>query len=200
MSLCRAAWASAFVLLALLWNQPVSAQDLMLPKDSEAGFLRFMQMAQTGQLGDDVINANVGVFKTWVQVELVRQGAPKKLLYLKPKSTTQAFSRYFDIEAGEGTTASDVVRVGRALDAVFADDPFELTLDLFNTTPDRIPRLADAWAYGGWRGVFRALQRRMVAMAGLTYTVAVIATLVAGLLVTLVLLWGSMPPRSTADS
>ena len=205
------AGAASFLFIGLLWNSSAGADDsaptdpnevlaerwldLALTRDSEVGFQRFIHMAQTGQLGDDVTNANVGVFKNHARVELVRGAAPLKLFLLTPKNATQTISRYFSIEPGDGATASDVVRVGKALDAAFGGDPFQLAYDFFNATlgGDPIPSLAEAWTNGSWRGVRRGLERLMVALAGLPYTIAVIVALVAALLASLVLLWGSMP-------
>ena len=196
MSLRRPAGAAIFALTVLLWSASASAQDLMLPPFSEVGFLQLIHMAQTGQLGEDVTNANVEVFKTWVQVELVRAEAPTKLLRLTPKSSTQTICRYFNIEAGEGATTSDVERVGKALDEVFAGDPFQLDPGFFDEPPggEPIPRLADVWQYGGWRGVLRVLERRTTALASLGYTIAVIVVVSTVLLASLLLLWGSERP------
>ena len=211
MSARRAVCVAVFLLVALLRNLPAGAQDpalseehelvaqrwrdLALTKDSEVAFERFIHMAQTGQMGHDVTNANVGILKNHVRVELVRAGAPVKLLLLTPKDSTQTASRYFHIEAGEGATASDVARVGRALDEVFAEDPFQLAYDFFNAAPGGapIPSLADAWVYGGWTGVLHGLGRRMAALAGIPYTVAVIVALTTALACSLVLLCGSTP-------
>lgn len=197
----RPAPVTVFVLTALLWNVSASAQDLMLPKDSEVGFRGLMHMAQTGQLGDDVTNANIGVSKTSVRIELVRAGAPNKLFFLTPKGSAQTTSRYFNIEPGEGASASDVARIGKVLDEVFGADPFQLPPGFFETPPGgaAIPGLVAAWGDGGWRGVVLVLQRRMVALASLRYTIAVIVALAAALLASLLLLWGSIPPRTTVD-
>ena len=167
--------------------------DLALTKDSEAGFMRFIHMAQTGRLGDDVTNANVGVFKNTVRVELVRGAAPKKVLLLTPRSSAQETSHYFDVEPGEGVTAIDVTRVAKALDEAFADDPFDLTgvEELPGSAP--IPSLAAGWSGSGYRGVLRVLERRTMTVASLQYTIAVIVTLAIGLLASLVVLLGSDP-------
>jgi hypothetical protein len=175
--------------------------DLALTRDSEVAFERFIHMAQTGQLGEDVSNANVGILKNHVRVELVRPGAPVKVLLLTPKGSNQAVCRYFDIAAGDGATAGDVARVGQALDAVFGADPFQLAYDVFNASPggDPLPSLAEAWAYGGWRGVLHGFERRTVALAGLPYTIVVIVALAAAFLTSLWLLWGSTPPRAARE-
>jgi hypothetical protein len=207
---------AALLVIGLSWNSYAVAQegeavarrwrDVALTKDSEVGFERFLHMAQTGQLGEDVQNANVGVFKNYARLELVGGDAPKKVFLLTPKSSTTTGSRYFNIEPGEGATSGDVARVAQALDAAFGEDPFQLAYDFFNAPPggDPIPRLVDAWRSGGWRGVVRGLERRMAALAGLRYTVAVIVALAAALLASLWLLWASQPPpvriESSADS
>jgi hypothetical protein len=201
MPIHRSACMPLFLLVSLLWNVQGSAQDapgLMLTTDSEAAFQRLIRMAQTGQLGDDVTNANVGIVKNRAVVELVRTGAPTKLLYLTPKSSTDGTSRYFDVTPGEGARASDVARVGKALDDVFGEAPFQLAPEFFDAVPGGVPirPLADAWRFGGWRGVMHALERHTVALAGRAYAIGVTVGLAAGMLASLLLLWGSNPPRS----
>ncbi len=210
MGCSRVVGLAAVLAVGLMWNHPAAGQstpaggdegvsrrwpDLALTTNCEAGFRRFIHMAQTGQLGRDVTNANVGILKNHVRVELVRGGTSNKLLLLTPKSGGQTMARYFNIEPGEGATATDVARVGQALDEAFDADPFELAYDFFNAVPagDPIPRLADAWAYGGWAGVMRTVERRMAALVGPRYTIAVIVGVGASLLASLVLLWGSTP-------
>jgi hypothetical protein len=177
-------------------------RDLALTKTCEVGFQRFIQMAQAGMLGSDVTNANVGVFKNHARVELVRSQAPNILLQLTPKQSTATNSRYFTIEPGEGATASDVVRVARALDEAFSEDPFELAYDFFNASRsgDPIPGLGAAWVTDGSRGVLRALSRQVAALVSLTYTIAVLAALAMALVASLLLLWGSTPPRASVES
>jgi hypothetical protein len=178
--------------------------DLALTTDCEAGFQSFIRMAQDGRLGDDVTNANVGIWKNHARIELVRAGAPSKLLLVTPRNSNQTISRYFNIEAGEGATGRDVARVAHALDQAFDADPFQLAYDFFNAVPggDALPNLATAWRDGGWKGAVRALERRMAALAGLPYTIAVIVALAAALLASLCVLWGSPPhpPRSAGGA
>lgn len=191
----RLTCAGLFLLSAPLWNAAAAGQDLALSKeDCEAGFRRFMHMAESGQLGPDVTNANVGVADGPVRVELVRTGPPIVLL-LTPKRSAHAISRYFDIEPGENATAADVARVGKALDECFWENPYRLA-GLESPPGVSVPGIAEAWAYGGVRGVKRALEQRMMVLAGLPYTVVVIVTLSAASLASVILLWGSMPPRS----
>ena len=176
-------------------------RDLALTTDSDAAFERFIHMAQTGELGADVTNANVGVIKNHARVELVpAPGASRKLFLLTPKDATQTLCRYFNIEPGEGATASDAARVGRALDAAFGEDPFQLAYDFFNAVPGgaALPSLADAWRRSGWSGVLHGLERRTVGLAGLPYTVAVIGALAAALVASLWLLWGA-PTESVLE-
>jgi hypothetical protein len=188
----------ALLLAGALWSAPGQAQDLALTADCEDGFQRFIHMAEQGQLGADVSEANVGVFKTWARVELVRRGAPTKVLLLTPKATPQVASRYFDIAPGDGADAADVRRVGRALDEVFTSDPFHLP-GLEEVVPGSpIAGVTDAWRYGGWRGVLRVLEQRMMVLVSLQYTVAVIAALMVGSLLSLLLLWGSDAARPPA--
>jgi len=168
--------------------------DLALPKGSgEASFRRFIEMAQAGRLGNDVRDANVGVLKNYVRVELLRPGAASKVLLLQPKSSTRAASRYFDIEAGEGATPGDVALVGKVLDEVFDADPFELAETFFYALPghESIPSLREGWAADGSRGVLRVLMRRMSVLVSLEYTSTVIVGVVIAFVASLLLLWGS---------
>src|SRR6266481_1286875 len=117
----RRTWVAAFLVIGVLWNASVAAQDrdalakrwrdLALTKDSEVGFERLIHMAQVGQLGKDVSNANVGVFKNYARLELVRGGAPTKVFLLTPRTSTTRACRYFNIEPGDGASASDVAGV-----------------------------------------------------------------------------------------
>jgi len=193
------AWAQA---PALSEHDEIVAQrwrDLALTRDSEAAFERLIRMAQAGQLGDDVTNANVGIVKNHVRVELVRAGAPMKVLFLTPKGSTPGMSRYFAVTPGDAATARDAARVGHALDLVFDVDPFQRAYDFFNVAPGGapLPSLFEAWTFDGWRGVTRGLERRMAALASLTYTVAVIVALSASFLASLWVLWGA--PSQCAD-
>lgn len=196
----RLARLTRVVSFLLVWNAPAIAQDVTLSKDCEEGFRRLMHLAQGGQLGDDVSNANIGIAGNQVRLELVRTGAPNKQLLLTPKRSPHEISRYFDVAAGDGATASDVERVGRALDDVFRKDPFHVLGVEGPPTGDPIPSLTEAWAYGGWRGVLRVCERRMMVLAGLEYTIAVIVALAFVSLASLVLLWASIPPRLTAGA
>lgn len=194
MSVVRVAFVAAILLSGRWGNASAAAQDLVLTERCEDGFRRLIHMAQTGQLGSDVTNANVGILNNQVRVELVRAGAANKLLVLTLKSSPHTISRYFDVAPGEGATASDVVRVGKALDEVFVEDPFQV-LGLEETlSGTRIPSFTEAWAYGGWREVLRVFERRMMVIASVRYTITVIAALAAGLVASLSLLWGSAPP------
>jgi hypothetical protein len=178
----------------LLAHAPVPAQELALTRDSEAGFRQLIDMAQTGRLGTDVTNANVGVFNDHVRLELLRPDAPMKVLLLTDKRSPHALSRYFDVAAGDGATSADVARVGAALDEVFTQDPFEIQV-YEGFSGATAPGLAEAWQYGGWQAVLRAGERRMIAYASLTYTRGIIAALALTWVVSLAVLWGSMPPR-----
>jgi hypothetical protein len=147
-------------------------------------------MAQQGRLGDDVTNANVGVEKTRVRVELLRTGAPSKMIWLAPKRSEQALARFFDITAGEGASEDDLVRVGRALDEIFPADPFVIAG--FEASPggEAIPGFIEAWTSDGWRGIVRVFERRMMAFASVEYTTGVLVVLAIGVVTTLALLWG----------
>jgi hypothetical protein len=179
----------ALLVSLVSWSAPATGRELTLSKDSESGFLRLMHMAQTAQLGADVINANIGVDGEHVRVELVRRHAPIAVLRLTPKRSAQTVCKYFDITPGEGATASDVARVGKALDDVFTGDPFQILghEESFGAVPH--PTLTEAWEYGGWRAVLRALEVRMMVPASLEYTVGVIVLLALGVLASLLVLW-----------
>lgn len=175
----------------------VAAQELTLRKDCEAGFRRFIQMAQSGALGADVSNANVSVDGKRVEVELVRVNAPSTSLRLTPKQSAQTLSRYFDIIPDDGTPASDAERVGKALDAAFAEDPFAIVGLEGSRGDDPIPGVLAAWEYGGWHGVARVLERRLMVLASVRYTVTVVVALAIGICASVGLLWVSLsPPRS----
>jgi hypothetical protein len=130
----------------------------------------------------------------------VRSGALAKQFVLTPKHSAQTIARYFDIEPGEGVTASDVARLGRALDDVFSADPFHLAGLEESVGGEPMPSLREAWTYGTWRGVLRVFERRMMVLASLRYTIGLIVALALGVLASLVLLWGAVPPRSTPGS
>jgi hypothetical protein len=187
--------AAVFVLLASLLGSDVSAQDLMLTEACEQGFRRLIRMAESGRLGEDVTNANVGVEKTRVRVELVRAGAPSVIVWLGPKTSAAALARFFDVRAGEGATHADLVRVGNALDQIFLVDPFAVAGYEAHPGGEAIPGFAEAWSDGGWRGVRRILERRMMAFASVEYTLVVLAVVAIGVVATLVLLWGAVPKR-----
>lgn len=191
---------AALVASGLLWVAAASAQDVTLTEDCEEGFRQLIRMAQGGRLGDNVTNASVAAVGSQVRVELVRAGAPATVLMLTPKRSPRAVSRYFDVAPGDGATVRDVERVGRALDDVFLEDPFR-TLG-YERLPDSGPiaPFADAWAYGGSRAVLRGLELHMMVLASLRYTVVVIVAVALGVLATVVLLWGSIPPRPAAKS
>ncbi len=191
---------TALVMLAL-GSASVSAQDLVLPKDSEAGFLRFMRSAQNGGLGEDVTNVNIYVDGPAARVELVRSQPPNPVIVLTTKSERQGVSRYFDIAAGDHATAADAARVGRALDAAFDDDPFQLASGFFDAVPGPPPpSIRESWREGGWSAVYRTLQRRFVALVGAGYVLATIATLTAGLMICVIVLWTATPPPLPAPS
>jgi hypothetical protein len=186
--------------LFLLALQPCAAcaagQGVGLTRDSEDGFRRLIHMAESGQLGDDVTTANVGVEGHQVRIELVRTGAPSKVLVLTKKTSNQEVCRYFDIVPAAGATAGDVERVGKVLDAIFPEDPFQVPGLEESRAQDPIPELGEAWTYGGWRGVLGVLERRMASLASVRYTCAVIGVLALATLASLALLWASIPPAA----
>ena len=184
-----ASWSLPILVCLLLSGNPSSAQDLALTRDCEVGFQRIIQSAQNGELGDDVTNANVGVSPHRVEIELVRRNGSNKVLLLTRRTSTQALSRYFDIELGEHATASDAARVGRVLDQAFQEDPFEVAFDFFGALAmSDFPTLTEAWQYGGWTRVLRVAEGRLAAPVGLRSTVAVIVLVATALLASLVLL------------
>jgi len=176
-----------------------AAQDLSLTRDCEVGFRQFISLAEAGRLGTDVSDANVAIADNQVRVELLRAGAPNKLLFLTRKRSPESRSRYFDIALGEGATADDLDRVGKALDEVFSSDPFQIIGLEASPDGEPIPSLIEAWGHDGWRGVARAYERQTMVLASVRYTVAVIVLVALALLVSLALLWGSRPPRSASD-
>jgi hypothetical protein len=180
-----------------LWNTTASAQSLALTTDSEEGFRRVIRMAQTGQLGDEVTNANVAIAHDHARLELVRAARPSQVFLLTRAVDTT--TRYFDVAPVEGAVASDVERVGRALAEAFREDPFRVAGLEESHARGVIPGLGEAWADGGWRGVVHACERRMMVLASLGYTIGVIAVLALAMLASLALLWGSAPPRSALD-
>jgi hypothetical protein len=171
------------------------ADDLTLTKDCEEGFRRLLHMAQAGQLGDDVRDANISVDGIHVRVELVRPGAANAVVLLTPKRSPRSSAKYFDVARGDNATENDVARVGRALDAVFSADPFQVLGHEGSPAGDRMPSLMQAWSSGSWRGVGRLVERRMMVLASLEYTVGVIVALALGLIASLAVLWGSVPLR-----
>jgi len=177
---------------------PLAAQGLGLTKDCEPGFRRFIDMAAAGQMGDDVINANVGVMSDHVRIELVRKGIPAVVLRLTPKRSRHSISRYFDIAPAEGAGENDVRRVGAALDRVFSQDPFRLAG--MEALPGEMPASSfiEAWSYRGWAGVRQAVEQRMMTLPTLRYTTAVIVFLGMALLAGTLLLWTAVPPSETA--
>lgn len=181
--------------LSRVWLGIAAAQELTLTQDSEESFRRFMQLAQQGELGADVHNVNIRVDGVTARIELVRDGAPGKVLVLGPKRSAKAASRYFDITPGDEATATDVAAVGRALDRCFLDDPFQFAGIEESLASGPPPSFRDAWAYGGWRGLLRVGERRLMAPASLEYTVAMIAALAVGFTMSVLVLW-SAPPSS----
>jgi len=185
---------TSILVALLLWCIPAPAQDLVLTKDSEPGFWRLIDAAQAGRLGDEITNANVGASFDKVRIELVRKSGVNPVLYLTRKRSTQAPSRYFDIELGAGATAGDAARVGTVLDEAFHEDPFEVSYDFFGARSSAsFPTFAAAWKYGGWRRALRFLEARLTTPVGLGYTIGVILAAATALLASLVLLWGSDP-------
>jgi hypothetical protein len=194
----RRGWLIAIRLLVLFAQIiPATAQELTLTTDSEANFRRFIHMAQTGQLGADVTNANIAMDGARVRLELVRHDAPSKVFVLEPRRTHPGHSRFFEITLAERATSDDLERVGRALDQCFQADPFQFAGLEESLAEEPMQGFGAAWTYGGWRGVARAFERRMMSLASLEYTVAVMVVLVAGFAASLALLWSAHPRRMT---
>lgn len=198
----RSACVAGVAVLLLHWCAAAPTLGLMLTRYSELGFLRLMHMARHGQLGGDVVNANVGIVKDSVRLELVVRGVANRVLLLMPAGPDDRASRYFHIEPQQGASAEDVARVGRALDEAFGDNPFQIAPGFFNVVPgrERMPDLAEVWEYAGWRGVLLVGERRIAEVASLPYTVTVILVLVGAVAASLFLLWASPPPdRASSD-
>lgn len=181
---------------ALAWTTAGTGQDLSLTTDCEGGFREFIHLAEAGGVGSDVKNANIDIAGDKVRVELVRVGAPNKLLFLTRKRSREAHSRYFDIALGNNATASDLETVGKALDRVFHADPFHIVGVEASPDGEPIPGLMQAWEHDGWRGVVHACERRMMILASLEYTVGVIVVVGLGLLTSLAVLWARPPSCS----
>ena len=159
---------------------------------SEEGFRRFMGMAAAGHLGADVYGANVGVSRGPTRIELLRRDAPPKILLLTAKRSRQSHSRYFDIIAAEAAGATDVARVGAALDAAFAGNPFRPTgVEL--PPGFAAPGWLDSWSNDGWRGLVRAAELKMMGRSGLPYTIAVMVALTVLSITGTALLWLGEP-------
>lgn len=191
--------ARFLILLAglLACGATARAQSLALTTDSEEGFQRLIAMAQKGDLGEAVANANIAIAHDHVRLQLVRVGRPplEFLLTRAPASSP----RYFDVAAGDNAAAGDVQRVERALAAAFREDPFQVAGLEESHAREPIPSLGQAWEDGGWRGVAHAGRRWMMRLAGRDYTVAVIAGLALCTLASLALLWGTVPTPPAPD-
>lgn len=174
-----------------------AAQELTLTRDSEANFRRLMYLAQTGTLGADVHNVNIGLDGPRVRLELVRRAGPTGVLMLGPRRAAPTHSRYFEITLHEHATEADRERVGRALDECFPVDPFQFAGLEESLTSEPLQSMGEAWMYGGWRGVLRALERRAMALASLEYVVAVSGMLALGFTISLLVLWSAAPNRTT---
>lgn len=182
---------------ALVSNTTASAQSLGLTTDAEEGFRRFIRMAQTGQLGDEITNANVAIEHDHVRLELVLDARPAQVFRLTRAADTTG--GYFDVAPGEGADASGAGRVASALHVAFRENPYQVVGLEESYASGPIPGLIEAWADGGWRGVARAYERRLMVPASLGYTIGVIAVLALAMLASLALLWGSVPPRPARD-
>jgi hypothetical protein len=191
--IARARQWEVVLVLACVTCSGAWAQDLTLTKDSEAGFRRFMQMAQNGALGAEIQNANIALMGAQARIELVRRDGPPQVLTLARRRAAGGASRYFEIMPEAHATPTDVALVGQALDACFTEDPFQfagLEESLAGGPP---PGIGDAWRAGGWRGLFGVLERRMMALATLEHTVIILMVLLLGFLTSLIVLWGPKP-------
>ena len=180
---------------ALLVTQIGSAEELALTKESDFGFRQVIMAAQRKELGSDVDNANVGVSKNEVRIELLRSGETIKVLFLRRRAdAASAGHGYFDVLAGAGATDADVQRLAAILDRAFPQDPFAVSTSSVGIGSRRaIPSVVEAWRDAGARGVWRALTAYALAPAPRAYTIAVVFVLAIGLTASLVALW--LPPR-----
>ena len=96
----------ALCLGAMVCSVSAAAQDLSLTRDCEVGFRQFISLAEAGRLGTDVSDANVAIADNQVRVELVRAGAPNKLLFLTRKRSPEP-------EQKSALRAAAAPRVGR---------------------------------------------------------------------------------------
>lgn len=184
-------------LVLMVWRTaPLRAQDLALPpREAEEGFRRLIEMAQTSQLGADIVNANVELSAAALRVELVRANGDLVVLLLAPKATQQTTCRYFDITAGPGATTADVVRLGRAIDKAFPSDPFSSAgIEQLPGASEPIAGWADAWRRAGWRGLRTSFERRMMAHRTRRYTLIVTGLVAVALGAGCATLWLSVPP------
>lgn len=184
----------AAIVLVCIASARAGAQEVTLQKNCEVGFRALIRDAQSGRLGADVTNANVRVQGKLVEVELVRANAASLLFRLTPKASEQVYARYFDIAFGVGATAADAERLGRGLNAAFDADPFVIVVSEGGRVDDPIPAVAAAWRYGGWQGVARVIERRMMVLAGVRYTVAMVVFLALGISGCVALFWLSPAP------
>lgn len=179
------------VLAALLWaaaadGEPVRHEApegperrLVLTRDSEEGFRRFMAAVRDGRLGADVREVNVGVSGGRVRVEILRRGAPDLVVRLGPPTSAARVARRFDVEAVENASADDLARIGRLLDEVFATDPFLEEPSLRGDSTDAPQRD----------------ELRRMRTASRAYAIAVVALGGLGLLASLGVLGLSAPAR-----
>lgn len=182
------------LLLSGLLRACLPVDDLILTKDCEDGFRRFMEMAQEGRFGNDVEDMNIGIDPKQVQIELVRRDAASKHFLLTVKRSTHAVSRYFDVVLGEGATLADAAQIGRALDEVFPESPFVLPAIGRARNAGPASGTAGTWSSDSWMGLLHGVAWRMMGPASLEYTVGIIVALALGLLATLVALWIPRPP------
>jgi hypothetical protein len=194
---------SVSLLLALLsCAGPVAAQELTLSAERTRGLQHFIEAAQAGRLGEDVRNANVGVFKHSVEIELVRTRGPNQHFLLTRKDSTQNRSRYFNVEPGAGATASDAERVGQLVDECLGADPFRPFLDFYgaSTRGRPLPSLLTAWRDRGWRGALQAFESHFIAPPGLWQTATIFAMLAALLIAGLIVIWTGLVQSSSATA
>lgn len=167
------------------------AQEATLPPDAEEGFRCVMHLAETGALGADVRDASIAVNGAEARVELLRRDAPAAVLVLTPARQGRAASRYFAIAPSGDASPGHAARLAAALDACFAGDPYQFA-GLEESLAERpVPGIGAAWRTGGWRGVARALERRMMGLATRAHAMAIVIAVATGLGAGVLALWCS---------
>lgn len=166
-------------LLALVaLSAPARAQEYAFAPQSETGFRQLMKRVQEGGAGPEFVNANIGVDRTVVHVQLIdRHAARHELTLSPPDGAGQWRARYFKVEPGPGASPADAEQLTRLLDLSFDADPYLLVWHGWNDprpVPPPEPVVA-AWRRGGWSAFSAALVIQFLRPASLRFVVPIIA-------------------------